>query len=87
MHFYECYEEGGFLSINFSCANKNVKKAIESVINILQTLTKSKISKEELVLTRKKAGKADEIDSEENCRMKKLNLWRTNIGTGIKKLR
>lgn len=65
--FYECYEEGGFLSINFSCANKNVKKAIDSVINILQNLTKSKISKEELVLTRKKAIMDIEMNSEENC--------------------
>merc|ERR1711935_518494 len=36
--FYECYEDGGFFSINFSCANKNVKKTINTIIEILKSL-------------------------------------------------
>ena len=72
--------KGGFLSINFSCAAKNVKKAIESVINILENLTTSKISKEE-VLIRKKLVDI-ELNSEENCG--KLNFKNRCYGIDLK---
>ena len=29
--FYECYEDGGFFSINFSCVDKNVMKTTKNI--------------------------------------------------------
>ena len=65
--FYECYEDGGFFSINFSCLNKNVKKTITTIIEILENLKKIKISKDVVKLTKQKAIMDIDINSEGNC--------------------
>lgn len=65
--FYECYEDGGFFSINFSCVDRNVLKTINKIIEILDRFKKIKISKDELELTKRKAIMDIEISSEESC--------------------
>ena len=65
--FYECYEDGGFFSINFSCVDKNIIKTIKKITEILERFTEVKISKDELNLTKKKAIMDIELSSEESC--------------------
>ena len=65
--FYECYEDGGFFSINFSCIDRNVNKTIKIIKSILEKIKEVKISKDEMNLTKKKAIMDIEINSEESC--------------------
>lgn len=65
--FYEVYEDGGFFSINFTTSNNNVKKTIDTVLDILDKMKKIKISEDELKLTKQKAIMDIEINSEESC--------------------
>ena len=65
--FYEAYEDGGFFSINFTCSDGNVKKTINTIMDILDKMKKIKISEDELKVTKKKAIMDIEINSEESC--------------------
>ncbi len=83
--FYECYEDGGFFSINFSCVDKNVMKTINKILDILEMFKKVKISKDELELTKKKAIMDIEISSEESCGIGEFYGEQVILGQDIKK--
>ena len=82
--FYECYEDGGFFSINFSCANKNVKKTINTIIEILKSLKEIGISLDELKMTQKKSIMDIELNSEESCEISEFYGEQIILDTDLK---
>ena len=82
--FYECYEDGGFFSINFSCANKNVKKTINTIIEILKSLKEIDISLDELKMTKKKSIMDIELNSEESCEISEFYGEQIILNTDLK---
>ena len=70
--FYEIYEEGGLININFGVDKKNLKKAFQSVINEIKRLKAGELTEKEVNITINKTKIESSIASEDNLEIAKF---------------
>lgn len=69
--FYEIYEEGGLININFGVDKKNLKKAFQSVINEIKKLKEGQLTEKEVSVTINKTKIESSIGAEDNLEIAK----------------